>query len=97
MVNQTQLEKVRQLYSQLIETRFDFIGKGEFCLQKIYSIVREKYSYLCDDGFICCVCCRSSRDHTPEWQHRIRTALGVLKRSGMVGKGCSRGYWVFGK
>ena len=50
MVNQTQLEKVRQLYSQLIETRFNFIGKGEFCLQKIYSIVREKYSYLCDDG-----------------------------------------------
>lgn len=95
MATQTKLEKVRKLYSQLIGTRFNFMGKGEFHLQKIYSIVSKKYPDLCDDSLVCCECCRSSRDQTPEWQHRIRTALGVLKRRDMVGKGYSRGYWVF--
>lgn len=95
MIDQTQLEKVRELYSQVVKARFNFMGKGEFCLQKIFSIVRKKYSCLCDDSLICCECCRCSQDHTPEWQHRIRTALSNLQRTGKVGKGCSRGYWVF--
>jgi len=96
MEDGTQLEKVRELYSKLVEAQFSFVGKGEFRLQKIYSTVKEKYSCLCDDSLMCCECCKSSRDQTPEWQHRVRTVLGVLKNKGNVRKGNNRGYWIFG-
>ena len=98
MEDGTQLKKVRELYSKLVEVQFSFMGKGEFRLQEIYSAVKEKYSCLCDDSFICCECCKSSRDHTPEWQHRVRTALGSLKDlKRNVRKGCNRSCWVIGK
>jgi hypothetical protein len=99
MEDGTQLKKVRELYSKLVEVQFGFMGKGEFCLQKIYFAVKEKYSCLCDDSFICCECCKSSRDHTPEWQHRVRTALGSLNRrfKRNVRKGYNRSCWIIGK
>lgn len=98
MEDGTQLKKVRELYSKLVEAQFSFMGKGEFRLQKIYSTVKGKYSRLCDDSLMCCECCRSSRDCTPEWQHRIRTALSGLKKSKRnVRKGYNRGCWIIGK
>ena len=95
MEDETQLKQVRELYSKLIEDQFSFMGKGEFHIQKIYSTVKKKYSYLCDDSLMCCGCCNSSQDQTPEWQHRVRTVLGVLKNKGNVEKGDNRGYWIF--
>lgn len=98
MEDGTQLKKVRELYSNIVEVQFGFMGKGEFRLQDIYFAVKEKYSCLCDDSFMCCECCKSSRDHTPEWQHRVRTALGDLKDSKRnVRKGCSRSCWIIGE
>lgn len=90
----TQLKKVRELYSKLIEAQFSFMGKGKFHLQKIYSTVKKKYSYLCDDSLMCYRCCKSSQVQAPKWQHRVRTALGFLKNKGNVEKG-NRGYWIF--
>jgi hypothetical protein len=94
MKDGTQLKKVRELYSKLVEVQFGFMGKGEFRLKEIYAAVKRKYSCLCDDNFICCECCESSRDRTPEWQHRVRTVL-ALKRN--VKKGDRRSYWIIGK
>ncbi len=90
-----QLKKVRELYSTLVEIQFAFMGNGEFSLKEIYTAIKKKYPSLCDDGFICCECCASSRDHTPEWQHRIRTALAKLKDlKRNIKKGNRRNYWI---
>lgn len=98
MEDGSQHKKVRELYSKLVEAQFSLMGEGEFHLQEIYSAVQKKYSYLCDDSFICCECCKGSQDRTPEWQHRVRTALGGLKdKKRNVKKGDNRGYWIIGK
>jgi hypothetical protein len=98
MEDESQHQQVRELYSNLLEARFSFMGEGEFRLQEIYSAVQKKYSYLCDDSFICCESCRSSQDRTPEWQHRVRTVLGGLKdKKRNVKKGGNRGYWIIGE
>lgn len=99
MEDETQLKKVRELYSKLVEAQFSFMGKGEFCLQKIYSTVKKKYPNLCDDNFMCDWCCKDGNENDPEWHHRVRTALDSLKKrfKKNVRKGCSRSYWIIGE
>lgn len=87
------LNLARELYSQLMGNQFSFMGQGEFHLQEIYSAVKHNYSCLCDDSLECCECCTSSKGKNPEWQHRVRTALGYLKNKGNVLKE-RRDYWI---
>jgi hypothetical protein len=89
------LGKVRKLYSELKVNQFSFMDEGEWQLQGIYSAVKSKYPCLCDDGLVCCQCCKGSRDRVPEWQHRVRTVLcGLCSDKGSVQKGLYRGYWI---
>lgn len=41
MEDETQIKKVRELYSKVVEVQFGFMGEGEFRLQKIYSDVKK--------------------------------------------------------
>ena len=97
MGDEIQLKTVRELYSELVDSQFSFMGKGEFHIQKIYSAVKKRYPHLCDDSLMCHWCCKGSKDTGPEWQHRVRTVLGSLKDNGEVKKGNNRGYWIFYK
>jgi len=96
MEDGTQLKKVRELYSKLVEAQFSFMGKGEFHLKEIHSAVKKRYPGLCDDNYLCRECCTSGNVDL-EWHHRVRAVLGVLKNKGNVRKGYNRGYWIFGK
>lgn len=90
-------DKLSQLYSKLIEEEFGFLGQGEFDLQSIYSAVKKRYSYLCDDDYMCCQCCTNGNKNDPEWHHRVRAALGSLKNAGRnVKNGHTRKYWIIG-
>jgi len=52
---------------------------------------------LCDDNYMCYQSCSHGAKNTPEWQHRVRAALGRLKDTGRnVRKGVARNYWVIG-
>ena len=88
--------KLSELYSQLINTKFNFIRRGEHHLQDIYREVKLKFPVLCDDNILCSKIC-SQGTQNPEWQHRVRAALGRLKsKDGLVSKSGRRGYWFFG-
>ena len=63
-----------ELYQHFIETRFAFVGVGQFTLADIYRSVKEKYPALCDDSYLCSTNCKSGHNH-PEWMHRVRAAL----------------------
>ncbi len=92
--NSKSIEKVRSLYSNLVQDGFKFLGKDEFALKEIYSAVKKRYPNLCDDGYKCEVCCHCGTK-SPEWQHRVRTVLGTLKKSGgNVRNGAARGLWI---
>ncbi len=86
-----------ELYLGLMKDEFRFLGKGEFDLQTIYSAVKERYSALCDDDYMCCQCCKNGNKNDPEWHHRVRAALGSLKDAGKnVKNGHARKFWIVG-
>jgi len=90
-------KKLSNLYSNLIQNEFRFLGKGEFDLQTILSAVKKRFSNLCDDNYMCYQSCSHGAKNTPEWQHRVRAALGRLKDTERnVRKGVARNYWVIG-
>ena len=90
-------KELSELYSNLVKDEFEFLGKRQLDLQAIYSAVKEKYSNLCDDDYMCDQCCKNGNKNDPEWHHRVRAALGRLKDSGKnVKKGDTRKFWIFG-
>ncbi len=92
--------ELKELYLILMDTRFDFIPRGEISLQGIYEIVKLRYPELCDDDYLCSMNCtnRSMRPYgkSPEWNHTIRAVLKKLREHGTVTAGSTRGMWLLG-
>ncbi|MDQ6768658.1 MAG: hypothetical protein M3Z54_01565 [Gemmatimonadota bacterium] len=88
-------KNIRELHVELRSCRFGFIGRGEHTLDDIYRRVRDQFTALCDDRYLCADNC--SRGHQqPEWKHEVRRALDALKsQSGPIRKSPRRGYWRF--
>ena len=72
-------EITAQLYHELMVSEFDFLARGVIPLHEIYNSVKIKFPNLCDDDYLCNECC-SSGGKSPEWKHKVRTALGNLKK-----------------
>jgi hypothetical protein len=87
-------QKHKELYRELMNIKFRFIEPGQYHLQEIYEKVKHQYPEYCDDSIICSDTCTRGTQN-PEWQHRVRSALGKLKSSSIgISKGSSHGYWV---
>jgi hypothetical protein len=85
------------LYEILMTSRFEFMGQCEVQLITIYATIKERYSELCDDSYLCSVNCGSGHNQ-PEWRHVVRKALTDLKRANRgVAPGRDRGSWVIGE
>ncbi|MBS1250365.1 MAG: hypothetical protein MAG431_01959 [Chloroflexi bacterium] len=88
-------KEISELYSNLVQTEFDFIPRGTHSLPVVYDIVKENYQELCDNDFLCLDTCKSG-NNSPEWQHAVRRALNELKRKKYNGvENSRRGYWIF--
>lgn len=86
---------IAKLYQRLVDTRFDFIPRGEHALDNVYRLVKAKYPRFCDDNYLCSENC-SSIHQQPEWKHTVRSALNNLKVAfGVVFRGSHRGHWQF--
>lgn len=83
-----------ELYRRLISSRFDFIARGEHHLREVYEAVKAQFRMVCDDSVLCSEVCTQG-NQTPEWQHRVRTALQALKSTSSVSKSPRHGYWLF--
>jgi hypothetical protein len=84
------LAKTRELYQRLMDTQFACIQRGEHELQQIYAVIKKTYPDLCDDSLICADVCREGNQY-PEWQHKVRAALGHSERVNHA----SHGRWLF--
>jgi predicted HNH restriction endonuclease len=85
-----------ELYSILMESRFEFMGQGEASLPTIYTTIKSRYPELCDDSYLCAVNCQSGHNQ-PEWRHVVRTALTDLKKRGQgIMSGSRRQSWMIG-
>ena len=63
-------------------------------LSEIYNEVKAKLPEICDNSVRCV---HKGIDYgQPEWKHRVRAALQVLKRQGLV-EPLGKGYWKFSK
>ena len=88
-------DKLKTLYQNLHESRFDFVPVGEHQIDDIYRFVQQRFSGLCDDSYLCSENCRQGHNR-PEWQHRTRAALWDLKkRFDQIDSGSQRGAWQF--
>jgi hypothetical protein len=88
--------ELEELYRILMDTRFEFIPRGEIHLRGVYAIVKERYPELCDDSYLCSMNCKSGYN-SPQWMHVVRTCLSEMKKRGEpVSTGGARGTWVFG-
>jgi hypothetical protein len=88
--------ELEELYHILVDTRFEFIPRGEIHLRKVYAIVKERYPELCDDAYLCSTNCKSGYN-SPEWRHVVRTGLNEMKKRGEpVSTSGLRGVWRFG-
>jgi hypothetical protein len=72
-------EDLKALYHDLRETRFDFVPRGEHHIRDIYAFVKNRYPDFCDDSYLCSENCKSGYN-SPEWKHKVRTALWDLQR-----------------
>src|SRR4051812_46234826 len=85
-----------ELYSILMDSRFEFLGRGEVPLATIYATIKSRYPELCDDSYLCSVNCQSGHNQ-PEWRHVVRTALTDLKKRGQgIASGSHRKSWLIG-
>jgi hypothetical protein len=87
-------EDIKQLYSHLTRTQFNFVPRGAHQLQNVYRIVQREFPALCDGKFLCSENCQSGKDH-PEWQHTVRSVLNELSKRGIVSRGVELGEWDF--
>lgn len=89
-------EDMSQLYSALTESRFSFVPIGRHSLQEVYAYVQERYPELCDESYLCSENCNNGHN-SPEWKHRVRAAIWVVKDfRGYVTRDRERGFWIFG-
>lgn len=72
-------ENLKTLYHDLRESRFDFVPRGEHNIRDVYTFVKDRFPELCDDSYLCSENCKSGYN-SPEWKHKVRTALWDLKR-----------------
>ncbi|MCG8449774.1 MAG: hypothetical protein MI725_09370 [Pirellulales bacterium] len=90
-------DDLKALYHELRETRFDFVPRGEHNIRDVYTFVQNQFPHLCDDSYLCSENCKSGYN-SPEWKHKVRTALWDLRRhTDDVRTGSERGLWIFGK
>lgn len=81
------------LSAVLGRNHFRFMNRhGEITLAEIYQAVKERYSMLCDDTYLCPH--YRSRSPQPEWKHTVRGVLDTLKKKGVI---TNRGnqIWIF--
>ena len=84
-----------ELYQRLREKSLRLIPRGEHQLQEIYRLVKSAYPSLCQEFPLCSEVCKEGNQE-PEWHHRVRSVLQVLKSpKGPVSKGARHGYWRF--
>ena len=89
-------EILKELYHILRQTGFSFIPEGEHNIRDVYALVRSQFPNLCDDRYLCSENCKSGYN-SPEWQHKVRTALWDIQRHATVVRTTGRrGYWNFG-
>lgn len=87
--------ELKELYQELLGSRFSFIPRGEHHVHDIYSAVRGRFTDLCDDNYLCRENC-SQGHNQPEWQHVVRKVLDALKTpDGDVLRKSRRPYWIF--
>ena len=84
-----------QLYSELVDSRFQFIERGIKEIKEIYELVQQEYPQLCDNEYPC-------QHHRgivlpqSEWKHTVRNALSRCSKIYDIVKFSGRkGYWIF--
>ncbi len=87
-------DELAELYTQLTNSRFNFMPRGEHRLQDVFREVQARFPQLCDDHVRCMEICTEG-NQGPEWQHRVRAALQVLKSSTGSVVTERHGYWIF--
>jgi HNH endonuclease len=87
-------DQLAELYHKLTTSAFAFVPRGEHRLDDVYRAVQDRFPDLCDDTALCKQFCSNSTNKGPEWQHRVRAVLNLLKSKGPITK--SRyNYWTF--
>ena len=87
--------ELEELYRVVMDSRFEFVPRGENHLRTVYEIVENRYPELCDNSYLCSTNCKSGVNQ-PEWKHIVRTVLNEMKKRGEpITTGGSRGVWVF--
>lgn len=86
-------ETTKKLSKILNETNMGCMSTGIYSIQEIYVRVKEQYSSLCNDKYLCIESCKSGHK-SPEWQHIIRTNIQTMKRRGRILQ-VVRGTWKF--
>jgi hypothetical protein len=86
-------EITQKLSKVLNETNIGCMGTGIYTTQEIYIRVKENYTALCNDNYLCIESCQSG-NKSPEWQHVIRTNMQTMKRRGRIFP-VVRGTWKF--
>jgi hypothetical protein len=88
-------EKLARLSAELVTSRFSCVPRGDHDLQAVYSAVKSAYPELCDDSYLCSQHCAKGQK-TPEWRHKVRSALSRVKAADTgVTAGDRRGEWRF--
>ena len=88
-------KRERELYQQLIDSKFSFVARGTRHIDEVYDSVSVKYPHLCDNTYYCSVNCKHGNDQ-PEWKHTVRNAMQTLKSPvGPVRFTGRRKYWEF--
>lgn len=87
---------LEELYRTLMDQQFGFMPRGEHHLRHVYAAVNQRHPELCDDNYLCSASCKNGTN-SPEWQHVVRAVLNGIRGGGLVAKGHSHGYWMFGE
>jgi hypothetical protein len=82
----------KELYKTLKENELDFIPRGIYHIQELYDFIKNEYSHLCDDNYLCIQHCRGGGNE-PEWKHVVRQFLGSSKKNNKILKMPERGFW----
>lgn len=83
-----------QLYQELRESEFEFIANQPIHIHRIYEEVKNRHPELCDDEYLCSVCCRNGNDQ-PEWMHVVRGCIQALKSKNIAHRTGNVGEWIF--
>lgn len=83
-----------QLYKELRESEFEFLGNQPIHIHQIYEEVKYRYSELCDDEYLCSFCCKNGNDQ-PEWMHVVRGCIQALKSKHIAERTGNIGEWIF--